>query len=145
MEPYCKGIERLLCISQAVPLGVALSIRTGIPLVYSQGSNQPGVFDLVGAYDVGHPAALVVNSWQSDEIVLNLIDKAQRVGLEIEIVLAIVNLHGYEPADQLTVISLFNLTDVVGQLVEDKRLPMGQAQAVQRWLSLRQHINHHRD
>lgn len=48
--------DRLVCTAQAVPLGVALSLRTGVPLVYSRGSDGPGVEDLVGAYDVGHPA-----------------------------------------------------------------------------------------
>src|SRR5690349_104106 len=49
-------IDHLLCTWDSLPLGVALSLRTNVPLVYSRGSSAEPVHDLVGAYDIGHPA-----------------------------------------------------------------------------------------
>lgn len=128
--------ERLVCTSDALPFGIVLSMKCDVPLVYSLGSDAPGVHDLVGAYDVGHPSLLLVNSWQPDIALLQLIDKASHVGLEINAVLALLD---YQVDDHpgsrfLDVFALLNLRAVVDGLAESGRLPAGQRDAVIAWL-----------
>ena len=126
-------VDRLICTPSALPFGVALSQQTNIPLVYSLGSEQPGVFDLVGAYDVGHPALLLTNIWGGRGDITALVDKARKVGLEVNSVLAIVN-YGKGAHDGLNLIVLLSLPDALAQLTESGKLPHGQAHAVRDWL-----------
>lgn len=123
--------ERLLCAPDAVPLGVLISQQAGIPLVYSLGSERPAAFDLVGAYDVGHPTLLVANQWP---VAGNLPMKAERVGLRVGSVLTVVD---YGWADDLHVHALLRLPDVIAALEDTGRIPPGQADAVRRWLQAR--------
>jgi orotate phosphoribosyltransferase len=122
--------ERLLCISEALPLGVALALKTGIPLIYSRGGEKEPVYDLVGAYDIGHPTTLVVNiAGQSDYG--HLLTSARRVGLDVQSVAAVINV-GAE--SELPLTSLLHLSDVVDTLHERGILPHGQAIAVRAWI-----------
>ena len=127
------SINRLVCAADALPFGVAASLKTGIPLVYSLGSTLPGVHDLVGAYDVGHPVLLLVNTWTANSEVTSLIDKAGTVGLKIITVLAIMDCGGKPPGD-IEGRALMKLTDVVARLADEGKLPPGQGQTVIDWL-----------
>ena len=126
-------IERLVCDAKSLPFGVATSLRSGIPLVYSLGSDQPGVFDLVGAYDVGHPTLLLTNTWRGNADGVALIKKARAVGLNINTVLTVFD-YGKRSTDSLEVRALLRLADIIPQLVESGELPPGQAQAIAQWL-----------
>lgn len=79
------AIERLVCTADALPLGMAISLMTKIPLVYSRGLNTSAVHDLVGAYDVGHPTALITNliDRDSDQDLALFKRRAESVGLHI--------------------------------------------------------------
>lgn len=114
--------DHLVCDRDSLPFGVAVSQRTAIPLVYSTG--QPGVYDLVGAYDVGHPALLLANTWHKG--LSALIEKAGRVGLDI-VTTRVIASNGDIP-------SLIDLPEMVETLRQDGFLPSGQADAVQQWL-----------
>lgn len=81
--------DRLVAHSEAIPLATALSLNTGVSLVYSRGRGELAVHDLVGAYDVGHPACLIVNTITPD--VESFLADAKRVGLEIHTILEIVS------------------------------------------------------
>ena len=85
-----KPFDRLVSHSDAIPLASSLSLQTGISLVYSRGRGEIPVHDLVGAYDVGHPACLVVNTL-TPEIEAFLSD-AKRVGLDIHTILEFVSI-----------------------------------------------------
>ncbi|MCZ2095261.1 MAG: hypothetical protein LC121_03125, partial [Anaerolineae bacterium] len=74
--------NRLLCAANALPFGIAFSLRSGVPLVYSRSSADAPVFDLVGAYDIGHPALLLTNSVGDGDAHAALVSAARRVGLE---------------------------------------------------------------
>ena len=69
-------VTRLLATSEAIPLGVALSLRLNVPLVYSKGTGTSPVDDLVGAYDIGHPALLITNSVGFDQSIAALVKGA---------------------------------------------------------------------
>src|SRR4051794_36965583 len=77
------NVTRLLCTPDAIPFGVAVSLRTGIPLVYSRGAGEAPVFDLIGAYDIDHPTLLLTNSVGWNEFPAALVKGAHRVGLEV--------------------------------------------------------------
>ncbi|MDX2078654.1 MAG: hypothetical protein SFZ02_19640 [bacterium] len=123
--------ERLLAPADSVPLGTLLSYMANVPLVYSKGTSRDGVHDLLGAYDVGHPALFVANTWQqSHEVVIH---KAQKVGLEIDVAWVLIT-YGKIDATNMTIHSLFKLEDVMIELHTAGKLPIGQVDAVLAWI-----------
>jgi hypothetical protein len=82
-------VERLVCPADSIPLGVGISLRTQIPLVYSRGKGQDPVHDLVGAYDVGHPAVMITNTLPPPSQTQQFIAQAQKVGLHIHQTIAL--------------------------------------------------------
>jgi hypothetical protein len=113
-----------------VPLGVALALKTGIPLVYSKGGEREPVHDLIGAYDIGHPAVFVTNV-AGNVTYTPLLTSARRVGLDVQSMVAVIDL-GIGTA--LPVAGLLRLSHVVNSLVERGMLPQGQATAVNMWI-----------
>ena len=124
--------DRLLCPFDALPFGVALGLRTGVPLVYSRGSAEQPVSDLIGAYDIGHPALLLTNSvgWEAHPD--HLIKGAKRVGLETHTLLTI--LETRPVTEGVKVVPLLRLSDMVGELEAVGRIPARHAQIVRDWL-----------
>lgn len=121
--------ERLLCTYDALPFAIALSLERNIPLVYPQ--YVADHWDLVGAYDIGHPTVLVTNVRGFDEPVSSLIAQARRVGLHVTSMTAIVDTGRSTIAQDVT--SLFTLEEIVRELTEAGELPVGQAKAVRDW------------
>lgn len=129
--------ERFLAPSDSVPLGTMLSYRTNIPLVYSKGTGREGVYDLLGAYDIGHPTLLVANVWANAEpSYAPLIHKAGRVGLELRAALVIMT-YGEPHSPDVTIHRLFRLEDVITMLCDARKLPTGQVEAVLKWVAQR--------
>lgn len=129
-------MTRLLATREAVPLGVALALRLGVPLVYSKGTGSSPVDDLVGAYDIGHPALLVTNSVGFDHSVETLVKDARRVGLEVHTLVTL--LEGRPPALEglgVNVIPLVRLSDLVDQLHAAGDLPYGQVALIHEWIT----------
>ena len=127
--PVVQGMDRLLCEASAVPLGVAISLASNIPLVYSLGTDQAGVYDLIGAYDVGHPAALILHQWD-DAKHPALIEKAARVGLEIKHIVTLFDFG--QPADY-EITPIFNFETVIRDLAARGVIPQMQADTVIAW------------
>lgn len=127
------AFDRLLCPFDAVPLGAALSLRTGVPLVYSRGSGDQPVNDLIGAYDIGHPALLVTTSMGWEPYPQALVSGAKRVGLEVHAVLTI--LETRSTAENVIILPLLRMADVVDELEGAGRIPLRQAQAARAWLA----------
>lgn len=127
--------ERLLAPADSLPLGTLLSYSANIPLVYSKGTGRDGVYDLLGAYDVGHPALFVSNVWAGTEKTYPaLIQKAGRVGLELDKALVIMTYGDNHPSDT-PIQSLFRFEDVVKTLHDAHKLPIGQMNAVLEWIA----------
>lgn len=126
--------DRVLCSADSVPFGVAYSLQTGIPLVYSHGTDRAPVFDLVGAYDIGHPALLITNTigWQQSPE--RLIRAARSVGLEIHTLLTILEVRPQPSLAGIKVQPLLRLGEVVRDLTTSNQLARGQAQAVLNWI-----------
>lgn len=132
-----QQIERLLCDDDSLPLGVCISQQTGIPLVYSRGRGEAAISDLVGAYDVGHPTTLILNTADNPEKIARHIQNAGRVGLEVRMMIILCAMT--EMTSQITVpaYAVLQLHEIVRHLMEQGDLPMAQGQAVIDWLTLR--------
>lgn len=130
-------IDRLVSTIDSLPIATAISLATHIPLVYSLGTDQPGVRDLVGAYDVGHPACLILNQLgnTSNSDAHRLVEKASHVGLDIQHVLVLLDAGFSNPGNQIAVHALVKLHDYVETLRAHGLLPEGQVDAVKAWLN----------
>lgn len=128
------NVNRLLCSADALPFGVAVSLRRSVPLVYSRGTSAPPVSDLVGAYDIGHPAILLTNAVGLLNTYAPLVSAARRVGLETHALLTILEIRHLSPPDGVTVVPLLRLDSVVYDLRRDGHLPAGHADAVLEWI-----------
>ncbi len=126
--------DHLVCTYDGFALGLALSLELDKPLVWCREEAKSAASDLVGAYDFGHPAVLIVNVFDDSQSVDHLIQMAGRVGLEIGTVLAIVD---YQRAcsDYYALLSLLGLLEGIQQLSNKDLIPTGQAEAAKRWLS----------
>lgn len=126
-----QTFDRLVSHSDCIPLASAVSLNTGIPLVYSRGRGENPVHDLVGAYDVGHPACLIMNTWQ--ESMNDLITGCKRVGLEIHTVVEIIGAGQTGKGIERRVI--FTLSAILHELRQKDLIPAPLAQTVEIGLS----------
>lgn len=118
--------DRLVAHSDAIPFGTGLALQTGIPLVYSRGRGESAAYDLVGAYDVGHPALLVVNSIQPE--MSHLVKQCSSVGLEIAAVLQLVSFGNN--LDGLESYSVTSMKALLYELRLNEAIPEKQAEMV---------------
>lgn len=126
--------DRLLVPDSMIAFGGALSLKTGLPLIYSRGRGEDPVYDLVGAYNAGHRILVVV----PDEVDLSsgFLNSAQRVGLVVVQVIILVAMHRrpVEDASGLNIQSLYTLGELVRDLTGRGRVPTSQAEIVLDWL-----------
>ncbi|HYO88556.1 MAG TPA: hypothetical protein VER79_07895 [Candidatus Limnocylindrales bacterium] len=125
------GVDRLLCREDSVPLAVALALEAGLPLVIARGNGSAGPSDLVGAFDIGHPAALVALTL--DDVSPVLLGNAHSFGLEVQFACALLEIRPLSPS--IPAQALMCLPDVTARLVADKHLPAGLGRAVTAWLA----------
>jgi orotate phosphoribosyltransferase len=96
LHPLLHGIEadRLLTTADALPIGVALSLRADLPLVYPYGEvrDYTAAFAIEGAYDVGHPTLLLSDALIDAPQANAITALARKVGLDVHSVLAVVDL-----------------------------------------------------
>ena len=135
-QPLIGQVDHLLSTASALPLGLALSLCHGLPLVYSRGNGDAPVFDLVGAYDIGHPALLVVERSRDLVGIEPLVERARSVGLEIQNALVIVD-EGALPLYNLNVSALVYLPALIDPLVARGRLPEGHGAVLRDWFNSR--------
>lgn len=139
LTPQLTGISRLVCTPAALPWGVGLALSTGIPLVYSQGGDAAPVYDLVGAYDIGHKSALLINTPDDLAGLSQFIQGAGSVGLEIEQVFGILDTGAVLDLAGISTQFCLDLMTAVTALAEQGRLPKAHVPLVQAW------VNRHRD
>lgn len=125
-----NSAERLLCDADSLPLGVGVSLATAIPLVYSEGKELNPVHDLVGAYDVGHPTTLILNSYSDEQKIARLMSRATQVGLNVQQVSCVISMLPIQEKME----ALLSVKEVTQHLVQ-KGLPEGQRESVLQWLT----------
>lgn len=133
-QALLPDVEYLLAMADAVPLGVALGVALHKPLVYSRGTDEPPVADLVGAYDIGHTGALLASVLGEGRKLTRLAENARRVGVDARVAVVILDL-GISPVEGLDVHALVRLPDAVEALAASGDLPAGHADAVRRWIA----------
>jgi orotate phosphoribosyltransferase len=86
--------NRLLTTANAIPLGVALSLHTELPMVYVVGEvrDYTAAFAIEGAYDVGHPTVLLSDLLIGAAQAKAITALAKRVGLEVHAILSVLDL-----------------------------------------------------
>ncbi len=134
ISPLIGEVDHLLSTVEAIPLGIGLSLFTHIPLVYSRGTDKSPVYNLVGAYDIGHPAVLLAN--QPTAALDQLINDAKIVGLNVNSILVIID-DGTWHSDRVPMQSIVHLTTAVDLLVATQSIPEGQARGVKAWINHR--------
>jgi len=119
-------VDRIVADADATPIGVLVSVATGIPLVYSRGRGEPPVHDLVGAYDVGHPAILLVGQHSGENS--TLITNCARVGLEVQRMIPLIGDASIDGVVPVTPIMRFS--EMIQAAAVDGLIPEQQAQAI---------------
>lgn len=127
--------DRLVCLYDSLPFGVALSLVAGIPLVYSRAASDDPTRDLVGSYDIGHPAFLVANTTQSQTTIdlSKFASGARKVGLHIDHMIAIIEYGQHTPAGVASS-SLLRLPELIDDLAHEGIIPPGHARMIEEWL-----------
>jgi len=127
------AVDHLVCTAYALPFATALSLKSHIPLVYGNGAGGSGKPAIVGAYDIGHPAVLVMDKLTDEQALLDFINYAAVVGLEVQQVIIIVQL--WPPARiDIHIDALLDMHEVITELYAHNQITPFQYEAVQRWL-----------
>lgn len=126
--------ERLVSTLGALPLTTLISHKTQLPIVYSLGTSESPVHDLVGAYDVGHPSILLDLEWQGEIKTTAFMQRAESVGLNIQGVITVLSIRP-KPLRGIRVIPLVDLHDFLDSIEQSGMIPRGQASAVRQWVS----------
>ena len=143
LVPLMKGIaaDRLLTTVDALPIGVALSLRADVPLVYPYGEirDYTAAFAIEGAYDVGHPTLLLSDVLIDAQHANQITALARKVGLEVRGVLAVVDL-GLGAREELkgagyAVRCVLRLDEMLPVLAEAGVLPPRMRETVKAWLA----------
>lgn len=130
--------ERLVATADSLPFGIAVSLKTNIPLIYIQNNDPNAVSGLIGAYDIGHPAVLLTNLLHQPQALLL---QANRVGLDIKSIISIFSLGGKK--DDEDEYALLHLPEIIEALAHNHTIPQGQAETVLTWLRTINTANHH--
>lgn len=128
-------VNRLISAADSVPFGVAMGMASSVPLVYSRGSSENPAHDLVGACDIGHPALLLTNVLRDWDAVSRLAANARKVGLEVQTILAIVDLGIATDLRDTQVFALLSLPTVIEELLDGEYLPRAHGQALRNWIN----------
>jgi hypothetical protein len=133
-EFNAADVDHLIATADSVPLGLVCSLQTNLSLVYSRGMGEAAVYDLVGSYNSGHKCALLINTANDAPSLETFVKNAHGVGLEVQVVVALLEIKPANQTAEIPVRSVFRLSDVVHELVANARLLEGQSQAVLQWL-----------
>jgi len=138
-EPLLGDADRMLTTVDALPIGVAVSLRSERPLVYPYGDvrDYTAAYAIEGAYDVGHPTLLLsdvlIDAPQANAITA----LAKKVGLDVIRVVAVIDL-GFGAREALeaagyAVQTALTLDEMLPVLEAEGYLPPKMREAVERW------------
>jgi orotate phosphoribosyltransferase len=133
--------DRLLATADAIPLGVALSLHTDLPMVYISGEvrDYTAAFAIEGAYDVGHPTVLLSDLLLDATQASAITALAQRVGLEVHAILAVLDI-GLGAREALaaagyTLRCALTLDEMLPVLQEGELIPPVMRSSVEGWMA----------
>jgi hypothetical protein len=131
-----KVFDRLVAHNDCSVIAGAIAYKAGISLVYSRGSSISPIYDWVGAYDVGHPACLLLNTIPDN--VEKFIAECRQVGLEINSIVSLIASH--EHILDIPVIAVYSLENILAELYASGDITSSQQQAILKYLSLKKEI-----
>lgn len=123
--------QKILCGIEAIAISTLISRRTSIPLIYAQERYSSAALDIIGAYDVGHPTAVICNVWMGEEAIDSLITKAKQGGLNVHRILSILSVP--ELTETTEVQALWSLQEVLETLHHEAMINEYQVRAVINW------------
>jgi len=126
--------SHLLTPSESIGLGTAVALEMAVPLVYQRTTDETQI-DLVGAYDIGHPAVLVLDVFDRQHPPRALIAHARRVGLEVNHVYCLIDIENGANPLEMYVSSVMTLRGIVERAAADGLIPPGQADVVREWIN----------
>jgi orotate phosphoribosyltransferase len=96
MAPLVKieGQTHLLTMPASTPLGVVVSLITGLPLVYPAPDNSQII---EGAYDYNEPTVLLTDVFTNGEAEQAMIKRVKGMGLDVNAVVAVLDLNLKNP------------------------------------------------
>lgn len=127
--------DRILVDRESLPLGVALSIQSSIPLVYSRSQSDDAAFDLVGAYNSGHRAVMLMAVLDGYDAVDPVITRARRVGLVVQQILALISVQQPENNAGLRIAAVLQFDEITRQLGQLGRIPDAHVRLTLDWLT----------
>ncbi|MEP7288012.1 MAG: hypothetical protein ABI947_19845 [Chloroflexota bacterium] len=92
------GITHLLAAPSAVPLGTAVSLITGLPLVYPTASDPQTI---EGAYDFNEPTVLLTDVIMSGDNERALVRRVMGLGLDVKVIVTVIDFDIRSRADDL--------------------------------------------
>lgn len=143
LSALLEGIraDRLLATANAIPLGVALSLHTDLPMVYVIGEvrDYTAAFAIEGAYDVDHPTALLSDLLLDAAQAGAVTALARRVGLEVHTILSVLDM-GLGSREALeaagyTLRCALTLRDMLPLLEEHGLIPPLMRSTVEAWMA----------
>ncbi len=142
LVPLLDGVaaDRVLTTTDAIPLGVALALASGVPVTYPTGQvrDYTAAFAIEGAYDVGHPTALLADVLLDATQAEAITTLARRVGLDVRAVLTVLDLGiGARTALEAagyTVRCALTLREALPVLETGGWLPVVMRVSVERWI-----------
>jgi hypothetical protein len=127
--PQVHHAQRLFATTRDLPFALAVALVSGLPLVVAQ--QVEGRWTVNGAYDIGHPAVLLLTRAEQRHDVNDAVALATRTGLILDRALALFAARQPLPADTR---ALTTLSDVVAYAECTRKLPAPMAQAVREWI-----------
>lgn len=124
-------VDRLLVPNEALPLGLAVSLQTNVPLIYNKAERE-AASNLIGAYDTGQIAILI--AYDADNIA-PLVLKAHQVGLKVISAFSVMKIGDVESRQQISWHFGIDLGEVIQELTGSGQLSQGQAQAIYDWIA----------
>lgn len=136
LMPLITQADTLLATPEVVSLASLISGSLNMPLIYSRGRGETAVRDLCGAYDVGHPTALITSVFDDSAALMKLVRQAASVGLEVQHIYCLIDLDNLLEI-KTPRIALWRMHDVLQVLEDQRAIPAGQASIAREWLNLR--------
>jgi hypothetical protein len=109
-----QNVDRLLATRDATALGAVVSVESGIPLTYEYGeaTSYTSAFVIEGAFDVGHPTALITNIPSPN--LSEMLVPARKNGLDVKEILCILDMG---LVDLPNILPLFTFEGMLSELV----------------------------
>ena len=130
--------DRLLSMQDSTALGGVIATLTGMPQLYPRDNMiKPYTlsYSIEGTADVGNPMILLTDVLIGGAPEIKLMQRAQRVGLPVQKLVAVLDAERPRPAEliEVEIQSLFGLNEVVDWLIAEHKIRPALAEAVHCW------------